>query len=132
MLTSPLPDTIAAAPFARSATADATLPAAGAATPPARRTPFTMWRWLSLLGGIGFLGTGATAGTVAFRMGYSLQHSAVIAALGGIIGASVTMSLLPLARAIRWTLFAAALLLVGVAALYALSEVAPAFVDAMR
>lgn len=132
MLASPLPDTLAAAPFARSSAPDATLPAAGDATPPARRTAFTIWRWLSLLGGVGFLATGATAGTAAFRMGYSLQHSAAIAALAGITGATVTMSLLPLARAIRWTLFAAALLLVGVAALYALSEVAPAFVDSLR
>ncbi|MEO7965767.1 MAG: hypothetical protein ABIT38_17795 [Gemmatimonadaceae bacterium] len=87
------------------------------------------FRWMAILGAIGFVAGGGIAGAFAWRMGYDLRLSSAIAFLAGTATASAAMVIPPLARALGWTMLAGAVGGVGAGALWLLTRIAPALID---
>lgn len=119
-----------AAPAAPAARGERSLDRDGAAAVNANvsaRAPVRRFltRTTLLLGAAGTTGGAALLGVLAYRVAHPLSTVTLIAALGGVAGGAIGVSLPALGRALAWSAIAASALAVGGAALWAIHQVDP-------
>lgn len=94
---------------------------------PARSRRLLARSWL-VLGAIGMVSGATVLGVVAHRVAHPVPTVALIASLGAVAGGAIGAALPALARALTWSVIAAATLAVAAGALWGIHQVDPLLV----